>query len=46
MSHMEIKPMATNEKAWVWTTMADNCDGESRQETLAARFSTVKGRNR
>jgi len=39
---MQLKKNVGSEKAWVWKTQADFADGESKHETLAARFSTVE----
>jgi len=38
---MELKKNCGSEKAWVWKTQADYADDECKQETLAARFSSV-----
>jgi hypothetical protein len=39
---MEVKPMATSEKACVWFTSADYTDQVVRPEKLCAKFKTVE----
>jgi len=37
-SNMEIKPHASSDKAFVWSTPSDFADGESKAETLCIKF--------
>ena len=41
---MELKPNCGSDRAWVWTTLADFADGESKPELLAIRFANAESK--
>ena len=42
LPHMELKPNCGSDRAWVWSTLADFADEESKTELLAIRFSNAE----
>lgn len=41
-SAMQLKPNCGSDRAWVWSTMADFADNESKEELLAIRFANAE----
>ena len=41
---MELKPNCGSERAWVWSTLADFADEETKPELLAIRFANVESK--
>lgn len=39
---MQLKPNCGSDRAWVWSTLADFADEESKDELLAIRFANVE----
>ncbi|XP_076254715.1 ran-specific GTPase-activating protein-like [Rhynchophorus ferrugineus] len=42
---MDLKPSQTNEKAFIYTVLADFADEETKSECLAVKFATVENAN-
>ena len=45
-SNMELKPHSNNEKAFIWSTLADFADEISSKELLCIRFGSVENANK
>lgn len=43
---MQLKPNCGSDRAWVWSTMADFADNESKEELLAIRFANAENAQR
>lgn len=39
---MQLKPNCGSDRAWVWSTLADFADEESKEELLAIRFANAE----
>lgn len=42
---MELKPSITNEKAFIYTVLADFADEQTKSECLAVKFATPESEN-
>lgn len=42
---MDLKPSATNEKAFIYTVLADFADEQSKSECLAVKFANIENAN-
>ena len=41
---MDLKPSSTNEKAFIYTVIADFADEQSKSECLAVKFGTIESK--
>lgn len=42
LPYMELKPNSSSDRAWVWNTLADFADEESKPELLAIKFANAE----